>query len=169
MRAGYLGLPISYGIIGGQPKRFAPLAELYRRAASEAGAPEANIKISVASPGFIGDDARAAKDLWSRHWIALMASIGEVRGFAPPSRAQFDRDANRDGALFVGDPEEIAERIVALQKRLGHVRQFFQMDVGYLPHKEFLHGIELLGTKVKPLVDAELRVADRYQEAVDVR
>jgi alkanesulfonate monooxygenase SsuD/methylene tetrahydromethanopterin reductase-like flavin-dependent oxidoreductase (luciferase family) len=148
MRAGYLGLPISYGIIGGQTKRFAPLAELYRRAAREAGIPEANIKVSVASPGFIGDDAKAAKDLWSRHWTALMASIGEIRGFVPPSRAQFDHDANRDGALFVGDPEEIAERVVALHKRLGHMRQFFQMDVGHLPQKEFLHAIELLGTKL---------------------
>lgn len=169
MRAGYVGLPISYGIIGGQPKRFAPLAELYRRSAREAGVPDAKIKISVASPGFIGDDAKAAKDLWSRHWTALMASLGEIRGFAPPSRAQFDHDSNRDGALFVGDPEEIAERIVALHKRLGHMRQFFQMDVGHLPQKEFLHAIELLGTKVKPLVDAELRVADSYQEAVDAR
>src|SRR5208283_2651755 len=168
-RAGYLGLPISYGIIGGQPKRFAPLAELYRRAAREAGVPEAKTRISVASPGFIGDDAKAAKDLWLRHWIALMASLGEVRGFAPPSRAQFDHEANREGALFVGDPEEIAERIVALHQRLGHMRQFFQMDLGHLPQKEFLHAIELLGTKVKPLVDAELRVADSYQEAVDVR
>jgi hypothetical protein len=98
-----------------------------------------------------------------------MASIGEVRGFAPPSRAQFDHDANRDGALFVGDPEEIAERIVALHKKLGHMRQFFQMDVGHLPQKEFLHAIELLGTKVKPLVDAELRVTDSHQEAVNMR
>lgn len=69
----------------------------------------------------------------------------------------------------MGDPEEIAERIVALHKRIRHMRQFFQMDVGHLPQKEFLHAIELLGTRVKPLVDAELRVADRYQEAVDVR
>jgi len=84
-------------------------------------------------------------------------------------RRPAEHDANRDGALFVGDPEEIAERIVALQKRLGHMRQFFQMDVGHLPQKEFLHAIELLGTKVKPLVDAELREADSYQEAVDIR
>jgi hypothetical protein len=69
----------------------------------------------------------------------------------------------------MGDPEEIAERIVALQRRLGHMRQFFQVDVGHLPQKEFLHSIELLGTKVKPLVDAKLRVADSYQEAVHVR
>jgi alkanesulfonate monooxygenase SsuD/methylene tetrahydromethanopterin reductase-like flavin-dependent oxidoreductase (luciferase family) len=169
MRAGYLGLPISYGIIGGQPKRFAPLAELYRRAAREAGVPEANIKVSVASPGFVGDDAKAAKDLWLRHWTALMAGLGEIREFAPPSRAQLDHEANRDGALFVGDPAEIAERIVALHRKLGHMRHFFQMDVGHLPQKEFLHAIELLGAKVKPLVDAELRVADSYQETVDVR
>src|SRR5215212_10284793 len=68
MRAGHLGLPIAYGIIGGQAKRFAPLAKLYRRAAREAGVPEADIKVAVASPGFVGDHAAAAKDFWWRHW-----------------------------------------------------------------------------------------------------
>src|SRR5207244_1138627 len=129
---------------------------LYRRAAEHAQAPAANVMVSIASPGFIGEDPRAAKDLWYRHWYDIIAAVGPSRGFVPPSRAHFDREANGGGALFVGGAEEIAERIVALQRSVGHMRQFFQMDIGSLPHREFLRGIELLGTRVKPLVDAEL-------------
>lgn len=156
VRAGLLGLPISYAIIGGQASRFAPLADLYRRAAEQANIPEAQIKVSVASPGFIGDDATGAKERFWIHWHAVMESLGKIRGFAPPPRHHYDKEASGGGALFVGAPEEIAERIVALHKSIGHMRQFFQMDVGQLPQKEFLRSIELLGTRVKPLVDAEL-------------
>jgi alkanesulfonate monooxygenase SsuD/methylene tetrahydromethanopterin reductase-like flavin-dependent oxidoreductase (luciferase family) len=74
----------------------------------------------------------------------------------PPQRAGFNREANGGGALFVGGPDEIAERIVALHGAMGHSRHFFQMDLGQLPQKDFLKSIELLGTKVKPLVDAAL-------------
>jgi probable LLM family oxidoreductase len=156
VRAGLLGLPISYGILGGEASRFRPLAELYRRAAREAGVAEDKIKVSVANPGFVGDDAAAAKDLWFGHFQSAMAEVGRIRGFAPPSRSYYDQNANGGGALFVGDPEEIAARVVALHKSLGHMRQFFQMDFGHLPQKEFLRSIELLGTRVKPLVDAQL-------------
>ena len=156
VRAALLGLPISYAIIGGEAARFAPLAELYRRAAKQAQVPGASVKVSIASPGFIGDDGAAAKTMWFDHWHEIMATVGKIRGFAAPSRAHFDHEANGGGALFVGGPEEIAERIVALHRSLGHMRQFFQMDLGQLPQKQFLHAIELLGTRVKPLVDAEL-------------
>jgi probable LLM family oxidoreductase len=156
LRAGQLGLPISYGIIGGQPHRFAQLAELYRRAAHASSAPAENIKVSVGSPGFIGDDGPTARDTWWREWHETMAIIGRRRGFPPPPRAGYDLDTSPLGALFVGSPEEIAERIVALHGHLGHMRHFFQMDFGSLPQRDFLRSIELLGTKVKPLVDAEL-------------
>ncbi|MGO4740731.1 LLM class flavin-dependent oxidoreductase [Bosea sp. 2KB_26] len=156
VRAGLLGLPISYAIIGGQAARFAPLAELYRRAAAQAQIPSAQLKISVASPGFVGDDPVQAKEKFWTHWHAVMESLGRIRGFAPPPRNHYDKEASGAGALFVGDPEEVAERIVELHKHLGHMRQFFQMDVGHLPQKDFLRSIELLGTRVKPLVDAEL-------------
>jgi len=165
VRAGLLGLPIAYGIIGGEAARFAPLAKLYRRAAQEAGVPNDEIKVSVANPGFIGDSAAAAKDLWFTHFHAAMTEIGRIRGFAPPSRSYYDQNANGGGALFVGDPEEIAARIVALHKSLGHMRQVFQMDFAHLPHGDFLHAIELLGTKVKPLVDAELRETPKMEAA----
>ncbi len=156
VRAAILGLPISYAIIGGQAARFAPLAELYRKAAAQVGAPADKMKVSVASPGFVGDDAAAAKDQWYGHWYWAMETIGKIRGFLPPPRPHFDHEANGGGALFVGGPEEIAERIVKLHQRMKHDRQFFQMDIGQLPQRDFLRGIELLGTKVKPLVDREL-------------
>ena len=155
MRAGLLGLPIAYGIIGGRPERFAPLAELYRRAAHQAQTPAERIRVSVANPGFIGEDSRAARDLWFPYWHTTMSEIGAIRGFGAPGREHFEHDATT-GALFVGAPEDVAERIVRLHERLGHVRQFFQMDFGGLPHRDFLHAVELLGTRVKPLVEAAL-------------
>lgn len=166
VRAALLGLPISYAIIGGQAARFAPLAELYRRAAEQVKVPGASVKVSVASPGFVGDDSAAAKQLWYGHWHEIMTTIGKIRGFAPPSLEHFQHEAGRGGALFVGNPEEIAERIVALHGRLGHMRQFFQMDLGQLPQKQFLHAIELLGTRVKPLVDAAL-AGDKAKETAN--
>lgn len=164
VRAAIAGLPISYAIIGGQAARFAPLADLYRRAAEQVALPGADVRVSIASPGFIGEDAQAAKDLWWNHWQGAMSDLGKIRGFAPPLRAAYDREANGGGALFVGSPQEIAERIVALQSAMGHSRHFFQMDLGQLRQKDFLRGIELLGTKVKPLVDAALAEKAREPE-----
>jgi len=164
VRAGLLGLPISYAIIGGQADRFAPLADLYRRAATQAGKQD-KIKVSVASPGYIGHDSADAKDFFWTHWHAVMEQLGKIRGFTPPPRWSYDQETRGAGALFAGGPEEIAERIVNLHKTLGHSRQFFQMDVGQMPQKAFLRSIELLGTKVKPLVDAELA---KSKETVDV-
>ncbi len=158
VRAGILGLPISYAIIGGQAARFAPLAELYRRAGAQAEIAPELLKVSVAVPGFVGENAKQAKDFFWTHWHAVMEQLGKIRGFAPPPRSHYDSEASGGGAIFAGEPEEIAERIIILQKQLGHMRQFFQMDVGQMPHKDFLRSIELLGTKVKPLVDAELGV-----------
>lgn len=158
VRAGILGLPISYAIIGGQAARFAPLAELYRRAGAQAEIAPEQLKVSVAVPGFVGENAKQAKDFFWTHWHAVMEQLGKIRGFAPPPRSHYDSEASGGGAIFTGEPEEIAERIITLQKQLGHMRQFFQMDVGQMPHKDFLRSIELLGTKVKPLVDAELGV-----------
>ena len=156
MRAGLLGLPISYGIIGGEAARFAPLAELYRRAARQAQMPESDIRVSVGTFGFIDDDARAARTDWFPYWHKALDEIGKIRGFRAPGREHFEVQATGGGAIFVGSPEEIAERIVAFHKQMGHMRQFFQMDLGHLPQRALLRSIELLGTKVKPLVDAEL-------------
>jgi len=167
LRAGQLGLPIAYGIIGGQPHRFAPLAELYRRAASAAGAPASSTKVSVGSPGFIGEDGPTARESWWREWQEAMTVVGRRRGFPSPPRAAYDQDTAPRGALFVGSPEEVAERIVALHAHLGHMRHFFQMDIGGLPQRAFLRSIELLGTEVKPLVEAELTALGAAGRQVD--
>jgi probable LLM family oxidoreductase len=156
LRAGKLGLPVAYGIIGGEPARFAGLTDLYRRAAQASGTPANVARVSVGTPGFVGDDGADARERWWLEWRDTMGALGKVRGFPPPSPASYARDTSAQGALFVGGAEEIAERIINLHSHLGHMRHFLQMDFGTLPQKDFLRSIELLGTKVKPLVAAEL-------------
>ena len=156
VRAGQQGVPVIYGIIGGQAARFRPLAELYRAAASQAGHLAESAIVGVANPGFVGPSSQGAKDLWWGQWRTMWEFLGQARGVGAPQRGSYDRDAGPGGSLFVGAPEEIAERVVDLHGQLGHNRQILQMDVGHLPHREFLRSIELLGTRVKPLVDSEL-------------
>ena len=156
VRAAVLGLPIAYAIIGGHMSRFVPLVNLYRSAAEHYGMAKEDINVAIASPGFIAEDAQVAKDTFWRGWGAAMKTLAEVRGFAPPSRAHFNSEVSGDGALFAGSPEEIASRIITLHKKIHHSRHFFQMDIA-LPHEEFLYAIELLGTKVAPLVRKAIR------------
>ena len=157
IRAAALGMPIAYAIIGGRVSRFAPLVNLYREAARQYDVPNADTRITIATPGFVAEDAKDAKDTFWKAWHWTMATLGKVRGFAAPSREHYDSESNVDGALFAGSPEEIAERIVALHRHIGHTRHIFQMDVGQMPHDKFLKAIELLGTKVAPLVRQALK------------
>ncbi|MCU1478696.1 MAG: luciferase [Subtercola sp.] len=158
LRAGQLGLPISYGIIGGVPAKFAPLADLYRRAAAASEAPATQVRVSVGTPGFVGEQGESARDLWWNEWHHTMSELGRLRGFAPPSRTSYDRDTAPGGALFVGSPDEISDRIIELHSHLGHMRHFLQMDFGTIPQRDFLRSIELLGTEVKPRLEAALGV-----------
>lgn len=151
-RAGSLGLPVAYGVIGGSPARFAPLADLYRRAAVQAGRSGPDIKVSVAALGFVAPTTREAKERWYPGWRTAFEEIGRIRGFSPPSRAQFDVLAQGEGAYFVGSPDEIAARIVELHSHLGHMRHFLQMDLGGLPQEYLLESITLLATEVKPRI-----------------
>jgi probable LLM family oxidoreductase len=156
VRAGRRGLPVVYGIIGGEPAKFAPLADLYRQAAAQSHTPAGRIRVGIANPGFIGDDGQKTRDMWWGHWSTRMEMISAQRGFPMMSRDRYRKTATGAGALFVGHPEEIAERIIDLHRVMGHDRQILEMDYGHVPHKDLLHSIELLGTRVKPLVDAEL-------------
>lgn len=157
IRAAALGMPITYAIIGGHVSRFAPLVELYHEAAAQYKVPGADHRVAIATPGFIADDAQDAKDTFWKSWGWTMTTLGKVRGFAAPTREHYDAESGVDGALFAGSPEEIAERIVALHRKIGHTRHIFQMDTGQLPHDKFLKAIELLGTKVAPLVREALK------------
>jgi probable LLM family oxidoreductase len=160
VRAGRRGLPVVYGIIGGEPAKFAPLAELYRQAATQSGAPVQGISVGLAGPGFLGDDGEKTKDRWWGHWATRMEMISAQRGFPMMSRNGYRKATSPGGALFVGHPEQVAERIIELHRVMGHDRQILEMDYGHVPHKDLLHSIELLGTQVKPLVEAELGTTD---------
>lgn len=153
VRAGELGLPIAYGIIGGAPHRFAPLAQLYRASAAQAGHTGEGIKVSVAALGLVAPTKQEALDRFYPGWHRLNVEMGRRRGWGAPSKQQFLAQADAPGAYYVGDPDEVAERIVHLHGHMGHMRHFLQMDLGGLPQQHFLESITLLATEVKPRVE----------------
>ncbi|GAA3510031.1 LLM class flavin-dependent oxidoreductase [Georgenia daeguensis] len=155
VRAGRLGLPVNYAVIGGEPRRFAPLAELYRTAHAEAGHPEERRSVSVSVHGFLADTDEEAMEFFYPYQLDAGTKIARERGFALPNRISYEAQAGRHGAFVIGSPETVAQKIVALHGYLGHDRQNFQMDVSGVPQRESLHAIELLG-RVKELVNAEL-------------
>jgi probable LLM family oxidoreductase len=159
VRAGALGLPMALAIIGGMPERFAPFAELHRRAAQEAGheAPA----LSVNSHGFIADTSRQAADDAFGPFSTMMNRIGRERGWAPMARADFDASLGLRGANFVGSPQDVIEKILFQHEVFGHQRFLMQLTVGTLPHDKVLHAIELFGTQVAPVVRREVGSRER--------
>ncbi|WP_375295243.1 LLM class flavin-dependent oxidoreductase [Paenibacillus sp.] len=156
VRAGMLGLPLVLAIIGGQPEQFAPLVRLYKEAAAQAGHDPSKLPIATHSHGFIADTAEQAAELFFPPTQAMMNAIGRERGWGHYGRAAFDAARSLRGALYVGDPEYVAEKIVLLRKNLGLTRFLLHVDVSGVPHRELLRTIELLGTKVAPIVRKEL-------------
>ena len=158
VRAGQLGLPIAYGIIGGPPARFAPLANLYRDSASRSGVLASRVQVSIGLMGLVHEDGQTARNMAFHHLNRARVAYSKAWGVSIPqiSPAEFEQEARPGGAYFVGNPEEVAARVVELHRSVGHMRQFFQMDLGNLPQADYLRSIELMGTRVKPLVDAEL-------------
>jgi alkanesulfonate monooxygenase SsuD/methylene tetrahydromethanopterin reductase-like flavin-dependent oxidoreductase (luciferase family) len=152
-RAGRLGLPISYGIIGGQPHRFAPLANLYRQSAAQAGHTGDNIKVSVATFGLVAPTKKEAIDRLYPGWVNLNREMGKLRGWPAPEKRDFLAQVDAPNAYFVGDPDDVAGRIVELHWHLGHMRHFLQGDHGGLPHEYLLESLTLLATEVKPRVE----------------
>lgn len=155
-RAGALGLPVAIAIIGGEYPRFAPLLQLYHEAARRAGQDPTKLKTSINVHGFIADTTEKAADQFYGPQAAVMDRLGRERGWAPTNRAHFDQARGPTGNLFVGDPELVAEKIVAAHRVFGNDRFLLQMAIGLMPHDQIMRGIELYGTKVAPLVRKEL-------------
>ena len=151
-RAGQLGLPVSYGIIGGVPHRFAPLAELYRRSAAQSGHAPEDTKVSVAALGLVAPTKKEALERMYPGWYNLNVEMGRLRGWPAPDKNAYFAQADAPGAYYVGDPDDVAERIVHLHGYMGHMRHFLQMDIGGLPHEHFIESLTLLATEVKPRV-----------------
>src|SRR3954449_2365939 len=152
VRAGSLGLPMALAIIGGQPARFAPFAELHRRAAEQAGHPRP--KLSINSHGFIADTTQQALDEAFPAHKAVMDKLGRERGWPPLTRAQFEAGATLHGANVIGSPREVIEKILFQHSIFDHDRFLLQMSVGTLPHASIMRAIELYGTEVAPAVRA---------------
>lgn len=156
IRAGKLGLPIAFAIIGGDPRQFAPLVQLYLDTGEAAGFTRDQLKVSINSHAFVADTSQAAADTYYGPYAYVMSKIGQERGWPPMNRAQFERMRAPGGSLLVGDPQEVIDKILYEHELFGHDRFLAQMEVGTMPHKELMRAIELLGTKVAPAIHKAL-------------
>src|SRR6202158_3147169 len=158
-RAGELGLPLMVAIIGGEPKRFRPLTDLYRDAGRRAGHSAEKLTVGLHSIGFLGDTTRQAGDDFYSGLDEHFTEIGKERGWPPATRAQFDAVRGPTGALLIGDAKTVAEKMLYVNEVLGGLSRItFQMGVSTLPHQKMLRSIEVLGTQVAPTVRSELSV-----------
>ncbi len=155
VRAATLGLPMALAIIGGAPERFKPMVDLYREAAARAGHDPAELPVSINSHGFIADDAEEAADIAYPPFAETMTRIGRERGWPPATRRQFDAESAPRGALFVGSPQEVIDKILFQHQLFHHQRFLIQLTVGPMPHDKVMRAIELLGTEVAPVVRSE--------------
>lgn len=157
IRAATLGLPLIVAIIGGQPRQFRPLVDLYRTTWEEAGHAPEKFFIGVHNIGFIGDATPGALDTFWPAYRDAFGKIGKERGWPPPTRPQFDAQCSHLGALMVGSPDAVAEKILSESTALGGLsRVTILIDNRVLTHAQIMHAIELLGTKVAPLVRKSL-------------
>jgi probable LLM family oxidoreductase len=153
IRAGVLGLPLMVAVIGGETHHFRPLVDLYREAGKKAGHPPEKLKVGLHSLGYVADSTSQAIDDFYPGYAKTFTKIGRERGWPPVTRAQFDAVAGEKGALIVGGPEDVAEKLIRHSEALGGIsRLTFQMDSANLSHEKLMRAIELLGEKVKPLV-----------------
>ena len=154
VRAGLLGLPLVVAIIGGEPARFRPLVDLYRRAGAEAGHAPETLRVGLHLPGLVDRTSASARDAFFPGWFELMTRIGRERGFAPPNRAQFEQQAGPEGAFVIGDPGTVAGKLTRIAASLGGVERIsLQMTNPRTTHASLMRSIELLGTAVVPAVE----------------
>ena len=153
VRAGQLGLPLMVAIIGGETHRFRPLIDLYKQAGQKAGHDLSELKVGLHSLGYVAEQTDEAIANYYPGYAEMFTQIGKERGFAPVTRAGFDAQNGPLGALLVGNPEEVAAKILRHSEALGGISRFtFQMDAG-LSHEKLMQAIELIGKKVSPLVN----------------
>ncbi|NOU88796.1 LLM class flavin-dependent oxidoreductase [Paenibacillus sp. LMG 31460] len=164
IRAGVLGLPLVLAIIGGSPLQFAPLVPLYKKAAARAGHDVSKLKIAVHSLGFVAESTSLAVDKYFPPTQASFNYFGKERGWGHYTRSSFDASRSLEGALYVGDSETVANKIIYMHKHLGFSRFFLHLPVGTMPHEDVMKAIELLGTEVAPRVREEVARLDAEEE-----
>jgi probable LLM family oxidoreductase len=154
VRAGTLGLPLMVAIIGGETHNFRPLIDLYRQAGKNAGHNPEQLKVGLHSLGYVANTSQEAIDDFYPGYAEGMTKVGRERGWPPMTRARFEAQLGPKGALLVGSPNEVAEKVLGHSDALGGIsRLTFQMDSAELPHEKLMHAIELIGKQLKPMVN----------------
>lgn len=151
-RAGTLGLPLAVAIIGGEPARFTPFVDIYRDAWARGGHDPAKARVSINSHGFIAESETGAAELFWPRYADAMGRIGRERGWSPPTRAHFDAERSPHGALLVGSPQQVIDKILYEHELFRNDRFLLQLSVGTMPHADMMTAIELYGTVVAPAV-----------------
>jgi probable LLM family oxidoreductase len=160
VRAGLLGLPLMVAIIGGETRRFRPLVDLYREAGKRAGHRPERLTVGVHSPGYVAATTSEAADDYLPGFARAISDIGKERGWRPTTRADLEAQSGPEGALVVGDPEAVVEKLVRHSEALGGISRFtFQMNAASLPHDKMMRSIELIGTHVVPALRESLGAA----------
>jgi len=151
VRAGQLGLPLMVAIIGGETRRFRPLIDLYREAGARAGHPSDRLKVGVHSLGYVAATTQEAADAFYPGYARAVTDVGKERGWPPVTRAGFDAQRGPHGALLIGTPDEVAEKILRHGEALGGISRIsFQMNAASLPHAKLMKAIEAIGSRVAP-------------------
>jgi alkanesulfonate monooxygenase SsuD/methylene tetrahydromethanopterin reductase-like flavin-dependent oxidoreductase (luciferase family) len=144
-------------IIGGETRRFRPLIDLYREAGKRADHSPDQLKVGIHSLGYVAETTQEAANDFFPGYARAFTDVGKERGWRPVTRADFDAQRGPEGALIIGDPDEVVEKIVRHSKALGGISRFtFQMNAASLPHVKLMRAIELLGTRVAPALREEL-------------
>ena len=152
VRAGALGLPMALSIIGGKPAQVVPLVNLYREAIAHYGHDPATAKIAITSHGFVADSMEAAIEVFYPHYAELMSERFRERGYPPVTRSQFDAYRATDGAMVIGSPQQVIDKILYEHELFAHDRFLLQPSMGTMPHQAVMRAIELFGTQVAPTV-----------------
>jgi probable LLM family oxidoreductase len=150
IRSANLGLPMALAIIGGSPANFLPLVELYRKTSAAAG--HGRLPLAVHSHGYISEDSQQAGDEFFPSYAYVMSNIGRERGWPPTTRAQFEAGRSKQGALLVGSPQQVIDKILYEKELFGLDRFLLHVSVGTMPHAQIMHSIELFGTQVAPVI-----------------
>jgi probable LLM family oxidoreductase len=156
VRAGTLGLPLTLAIIGGRPARFAPLIDLYRTAVQEATAETVDSRVAINTHAFLAESVAAADSAFAAPYLTMMNRIGRERGWPPSGRSEYEALRAPTGALAVGTPAHVVEKILYEHELFGHDRYIAQMSVGAVNHADVLRSMELFGTEVAPRVREEV-------------
>lgn len=153
IRAATRGLPVALAIIGGSPDRFRMFADLHRQTLMDSGYDPAEVPLSVHAHGYIADSNEQAAEEYYASYAAAMSRLGRERGWGPMTKDQFDSMRSPEGSLVIGDVETVADKILRFEEILGINRFELHISVGTVPHDRVLRSIELLGTKVAPIVN----------------